>query len=116
MRIYFESHDPAYLVPLKKGLEFILEAQYPNGGWPQRYPLSNEYSHDGVPDYTSYYTFNDGVIPNCIFLLVEAWEKLGDERQRAQGLDGLRAFHACDPTGRVPPSHDRTRGGSRVWA
>jgi PelA/Pel-15E family pectate lyase len=80
MHLYLKTLDPAYRAPLLKGIEFILEAQYPNGGWPQRYPLSHEFPHDGVPDYTSYYTFNDGVIPNCIFLLVEAWEKLGDER------------------------------------
>ena len=31
----------------------MLDSQYPIGGWPQRYPLSSEYSHHGRPDYTS---------------------------------------------------------------
>lgn len=89
LRYYDLTQDPAYLPPLLKGLAFVLEAQYPNGGWPQRYPLSHEFPHDGVPDYTSYYTFNDSVIPNCIFLLVEAWEKLGDERYREAACRGM---------------------------
>ncbi|MDP2982815.1 MAG: pectate lyase [Candidatus Latescibacter sp.] len=78
--LYMATLDPVLLTPLMKGLNFVLEAQYPNGGWPQRYPLRYEYTHDGLADYTSYYTFNDGVIPNNIFLLIDAWEKLGDEQ------------------------------------
>ncbi len=89
LRLYDLIRDPAYRGPLLKGLAFILEAQYPNGGWPQRYPLSHEFPHDSVSDYTSYYTFNDSVIPNCIFLLVEAWEKLGDERYREAARRGM---------------------------
>ena len=30
-----------------KGLNFILAAQYPNGGWPQGYPLEGAY-HDDI--------------------------------------------------------------------
>ncbi len=80
LRLYLATLDPAYKEPLDRALAFIRESQYPNGGWPQRYPLSYEFVHDGLPDYTSLYTFNDGVITNNIDLLIEAYERLEDER------------------------------------
>ena len=44
-----------------RGLEYILEAQYPNGGWPQVYPLEGGY-HDNI-------TFNDGAMINVMRFL-----------------------------------------------
>jgi len=44
-----------------KGLDFILAAQYPNGGWPQFYPLKHVYS-DGI-------TYNDGAMTHMMELL-----------------------------------------------
>lgn len=32
---------------VEKGLDYILEAQFPNGAWPQGYPLEGSY-HDGI--------------------------------------------------------------------
>ena len=58
LRMYLEKMDPAYKYPLDRAINFIIESQYPIGGWPQRYPLRYEFSHHGKPDYTSYYTFN----------------------------------------------------------
>jgi len=87
--LYMITLKPQYRVPLLKALDFILESQYPNGGWPQRYPLSNEYPHDGHEDYTPYYTFNDGVVTNNIHLLLEAYEKLGRETYREAAHRGM---------------------------
>ncbi|MDA2925615.1 pectate lyase [Acidobacteria bacterium AH-259-G07] len=80
LRLYATTLDPKYKSPLLKALDFTLDAQYPNGAWPQRYPLSREFRHHGHPDYTSFYTFNDGVISNNVGALVEAYEKLGDKK------------------------------------
>jgi PelA/Pel-15E family pectate lyase len=44
-----------------KGLDFILAAQFPNGGWPQVYPLEGAY-HDDV-------TFNDDAMTHVLELL-----------------------------------------------
>ncbi len=63
-----------------KAIAFILESQYPLGGWPQRYPLKYEYSKNGNPDYTSYYTFNDDVIWENINFLIQCYLTLGEER------------------------------------
>jgi PelA/Pel-15E family pectate lyase len=79
LHYYKETLDPAYFAPLKKALNFILMAQYPNGGWPQRYPLRYDYAHDGFDDYTSNYTLNDDAMNNTINILIEAYEELGDE-------------------------------------
>jgi len=80
LHLYRATMDPAYLVPLTKALDFILISQYPNGGWPQRYPLRNEFAHDGLPDYTSCYTLNDNAMNNIIDVLLEAYEFFGDEK------------------------------------
>jgi len=90
--VYMATLDPAYRKPLLTALDFVLEAQFPNGAWPQRYPLMHKYPHNGHPDYTSYYTFNDGVIPNNINLLLDAYEKLGDTRYYDAARRGMDFF------------------------
>lgn len=79
LHLYAETLDPAYLAPLRKALDFMLISQYPNGGWPQRYPLRYEFAHDGFPDYTSYYTLNDGAMNSIIDVLLEAYGFFGNE-------------------------------------
>ncbi len=44
-----------------KGLDYVLEAQYDNGGWPQRYPNPSGYSR--------HITFNDGTMIGVLDLL-----------------------------------------------
>jgi hypothetical protein len=80
LHLYMKTFDPAYLEPLKKALNFMLISQYPNGGWPQRFPLRYEFVHDGLADYTSYYTLNDNAMNNIIDVLLEAYDFFGDER------------------------------------
>ncbi len=80
LRFYATTLDAAYRAPLLKALDFALKAQYPNGGWPQRYPLRYDFVHDGLPDYTSYYTLNDGAQQGYVEMLVRAYRVLGDAR------------------------------------
>jgi len=44
----------AYRAAILRGIEFLLRAQYPNGGWPQVWPLEGGY-HDAI-------TFNDDAV------------------------------------------------------
>ncbi|MBN1293045.1 MAG: pectate lyase [Candidatus Latescibacteria bacterium] len=100
LNLYMTTFDPTYRVPLIKALDFILESQYPNGGWPQRYPLKYDYPHDGHEDYTSFYTFNDNVIQGNIHLLIETWEKLGNEeyiKAAYRGMDFLIISQLASP-------------------
>jgi PelA/Pel-15E family pectate lyase len=51
-RAYSRTGDNRYKEACLRGLDFILSAQYPNGGWPQFYPDTS--------GYRKYITFNDG--------------------------------------------------------
>jgi PelA/Pel-15E family pectate lyase len=48
----------------ERGFDYLIAAQYPNGGWPQFYPLR--------PGYYSHVTFNDNAMVNVLTLLREA--------------------------------------------
>jgi len=92
LRFYRTSLEAAYHEPALKGLDFILMAQYPNGAWPQRFPLSADYPHDGLPDYTSFYTLNDGAAQSNIEVLLTAYDTLGDQRYWDGAKKGVEAL------------------------
>jgi PelA/Pel-15E family pectate lyase len=55
--------EPRYQKAFFEGVDHILEAQYPNGGWPQFYPLSRGYHR--------HITFNDGTMVGLMNFLRE---------------------------------------------
>jgi len=57
-RVHAATRAEAWRTGPIQGLRFLLEAQYPNGGWPQFFPLQ--------ADYSRYITFNDGVIKHSL--------------------------------------------------
>lgn len=90
-----ECKDDAVLQEaLKFGLDSLLAAQYPNGGWPQQFdspadpstPVKKatypkEWSRTyPKAKYTSFYTLNDGNIQQVVKLLLRAHELTKDER------------------------------------
>ncbi len=91
LRIYLEKREAKYKASLDKVIKFILDSQYPVGGWPQRYPLKDEFHDHGLPDYTSFITFNDDVSAENIEFLLMVWQTLGDERV----LDPIHRGMAC---------------------
>jgi PelA/Pel-15E family pectate lyase len=80
LRMYLEKLDTRYKPALDKAIGFILKSQYPNGGWPQRYPLRYDFNKQGHPDYSSFYTFNDDVIWENVNFLIQCYETLGEQR------------------------------------
>jgi PelA/Pel-15E family pectate lyase len=60
----------AYRASFLKGVRYLLAAQYPNGGWPQVYPLEGGY-HDAI-------TFNDNVVSESAETLTWVSEGKGD--------------------------------------
>jgi len=66
-RMYNKTNNQAYLDSFNKGLKFILDAQYDNGGWPMFFPLRKGY-------YT-HITFNDNAIVNILELLRDINER-----------------------------------------
>ncbi len=80
LRLYAEKFDPRYGAEVRRNVDFILDSQYPCGGWPQRWPLKHEFVHHGLADYTSYITFNDNVTAENVEYLIMANQVLQDQR------------------------------------
>ncbi|HVU25506.1 MAG TPA: pectate lyase [Opitutus sp.] len=75
-----------------RGLRYVFAAQYPNGGFPQYYPLRGGY-HDGV-------TFNDDAMVHVLELLQDVAAGRGDYAfvtppDRAEAADRLARGVAC---------------------
>ena len=102
LHLYMVTFDPKYFAPLKKALDFVLLSQYPNGGWPQRYPLKYDFVHDGLDDYTSNYTLNDDAMNNTIDLLLEAYEALGNEEYMEAARRGGDFFMISQGPAEIP--------------
>jgi hypothetical protein len=81
---------------LDHALARMIEAQYPNGAWPQTFdgtsrdPRQHPVRPARVPDdwppvwpktnYHGFYTLNDNTQRDCIRTMIEAWKRLGDRR------------------------------------
>jgi pectate lyase-like protein len=84
LRLYVEKRDPKYRPALDKAIQFVIDGQYPIGGWPQRFPLDR--------DYTAYITFNDDVAAENIDFLIACYQALGDPRVLDTVNRGMNAF------------------------
>ncbi|HZN09220.1 MAG TPA: pectate lyase, partial [Pyrinomonadaceae bacterium] len=79
-RVYTAQRHERHRESFEKGLDYLLKAQYPNGGWPQFYPdLSGYYKH---------ITFNDNAMIGVMKLLRDVAASkpayaFVDERRRA---------------------------------
>lgn len=60
-KMYRQIPDERYKNAFLKGLNYLLEAQYPNGGWPQFYPLKK--------GYYSQITYNDDSMQHIMDIL-----------------------------------------------
>jgi PelA/Pel-15E family pectate lyase len=90
-----------------RGLNFILAAQYPNGGWPQVYPLEGD-CHDHI-------TFNDDAMTRILELLQgitrnEPCYAFLEDRPRKRAMEALEAGLRC-----VFQAHVLQGGKRAVW-
>jgi PelA/Pel-15E family pectate lyase len=65
-RAFNATQDKRYRQAFLKGLDHILKAQYPSGGWPQFYPPSKQYHR--------HITFNDDTMVRIMRLLQEIYK------------------------------------------
>lgn len=81
LRMALERDDERFSAALEKAIRFIIDSQYDNGGWPQRFPFVEDApALHGRPDYTRYVTFNDDVAGENIKFLLMVWQTMGDQR------------------------------------
>lgn len=67
-KVYAATQKPMYRQAFLKGLHYLFEAQYANGGWPQFYPFKHA-GHNGKPPYSNHITFNDNAMYNVMTFL-----------------------------------------------
>jgi len=75
LRMYVERRSSRLRAPVERAIQFVLDSQYANGGWPQRFPRVA-----GEADYIPQITFNDDVAGENIKFLLMVYQTLGDER------------------------------------
>jgi PelA/Pel-15E family pectate lyase len=66
-RVYSASSCARYGDAARAGLEYLLDAQYENGGWPQRFP--------DPQGYAAHITFNDNAMVHVLDLLRDVSER-----------------------------------------
>jgi pectinesterase len=82
-RVHHAQPDPRWQSALERGIDYLLAAQYDNGGWPQFYPL--------IKGYYTHITFNDDAMVNVLELLQEVAQRrapfttLDDARRERAG-------------------------------
>lgn len=89
------TRDAVYQKSFQRGLDYIFIAQYPNGGWPQYYPLSTQYHR--------HITFNDGSMVRVMEFLREvsrdpvyAFVTDADRKKAATAFDkGIACILRC---------------------
>lgn len=60
-KAFHKTHDKRYRDAALRGIEFVLQAQYANGGWPQR--------PEDRSGYSRYITYNDGAMIGVMSML-----------------------------------------------
>ena len=68
-KVNSKQPDERYRDAFLKGIDYLLEAQYSNGGWPQFYPL--------IEGYYSDITFNDDAMVNVLRMFKEIKDQSG---------------------------------------
>lgn len=67
-KVYNKTKDDRYKSAFLKGIDYLFEAQYENGGWPQIYPLKKG-------DYSTHITYNDNSMGNIMKVMKAMAEK-----------------------------------------
>lgn len=77
-RAYVATQEPRYRAAAERGIDYLLAAQYPNGGWPQYFPLRKGY-------YT-HITFND----DAMVKVLEVLKAVGEGSEPFSWVDDAR--------------------------
>jgi PelA/Pel-15E family pectate lyase len=91
-RVITATGDATLRAAFERGFDYLLAAQYPNGGWPQYFPLRK--------GYYSHITFNDAAMVDVMTLLRDAAAGRApfafvDEARRARAAAAVARGLAC---------------------
>ncbi len=107
-RVAHATGDADLKAAVQRGLRYLLDAQYENGGWPQFYPLRK--------GYYSHITYNDWAMVNVLEVARDAaagkneWTGLADAGLRAELAGAVQRGIAC-----ILATQVRENGGLTVW-
>ncbi len=99
-KMYYYTNLIDYRIAFFKGLDYLLNMQYANGGWPQFYPFRDE-GH-----YSNHITFNDNAMVNVMKFLLSVsqneepydmlWLKEEERRRCKEAYDkGVECILNC---------------------
>ncbi len=92
LRLYLEKREARFKASLDRVIQFVLDAQYPSGGWPQRHPDAGGAPGAGCPDYARAITLNDRVGAENVAFLLACHGALGDDRLLDPIRRGMEVF------------------------
>ena len=106
-RVHQVAPQARFAASFRRGFEYVLRAQYPNGGWPQFYPL-----RDG---YWSHITYNDDAMIGVMELLraiVERKPEYGflSDTERTRAREAVEKGIEC-----ILKTQVRQKGNLTAW-
>lgn len=73
-KVYARTGEERFRLSFLRGVGYLLEAQYDNGGWPQFYPVRPQKS----VSYSGHITYNDGAMVNVMNFLRDIYDSSPD--------------------------------------
>jgi PelA/Pel-15E family pectate lyase len=106
--LYERSGEERFQEGALKGLNYLLEAQYDNGGWPHNFPLP--------PDYRRYITITDDVMIGVLSTLLKVWREASpfsflEDSLRERVREAWERGHQC-----LLDLQVRVDGVPTIWA
>jgi PelA/Pel-15E family pectate lyase len=103
-----EADAAPFQAAVERGVEYLLASQYPNGGWPQVWPLEGGY-HDAI-------TINDDAMLHAIEVLSAAAAPTGDYRYLPPTVRRRAAAAAARGMNCLLKFQIEENGARTVWA
>lgn len=110
-KAYYATRKKEFKKSFLQGVDYLLEAQYDHGGWPQRYPLDKVGN-----DYGDYVTYNDDAMIGVMRLMQNIAEgkrefSFVDEEYRKKAKEAFRKGLDCILKTQIVIDGQRT-----IWA
>ena len=107
-RVIHASGEEKYIAAFNRGLDYLFAAQYPNGGWPQFWPLRGDKYHSRI-------TFNDDAMIRVMNLLQDVASgndpySFVDRERRFRAAAAVQLGIDC-----ILKSQIRQNGNLTVW-